>query len=179
MPNLDDLRDRASIRAYKDRGMPFWASTIDLDYAFGQVELDEKTAKHRVIAIVGGDCTGHCRFNRGFYGLADMPVIFQDKFDRVLEGRAPAWQDNMIVIMKGTMTEHFEHVSEVLQKLDDNGYKVSLRKSKFFQKEAEWCGFCISDEGVKPKNSRVEAIQAIKPPKTLTEEDPSRAQSNI
>ncbi len=59
MPNLDDLRDRASIRASKDREMPFWASTIDLDYAFGQVELDEETAKHFVIAIVGGDCTGH------------------------------------------------------------------------------------------------------------------------
>ena len=118
---------------------------------------------------MGGDCTGHSRFNRGFYGLADMPVIFQDKLDRVLEGKAPAWQDDMIVITKGTMSEHFEQVSDVLQELDNNGYKASLRKSKFFQKEVEWCGFCISDDGVKPKNSRVEAIQAIKPPKTPTE----------
>ena len=169
MPNLDDLRDRASIRASKDRGMPFWASTVDLDYAFGQVELDENTAKHCVIAIVGGDCTGHYRFNRGFYGLADMPVVFQDKLDRVLEGKAPAWQDDMLVITKGTMSEHYEQLADVLQRLDDNGYKASLRKSKFFQKDVEWCGFSISDDGVKPENSRVEAIQAIKPPKTLTE----------
>ncbi len=169
MPNLDDLRDRASIRASKDREMPFWVSTIDLDYAFGQVELDEETAKHCVIAIVDGDSNGHCKYNRGFYGLADMPVVFQDKLDRVLEGKNPAWQDDIIVITKGTMSEHFEQVSDVLQKLDDNGYKASLRKCKFFQKEVEWCRFSISDEGVKPKNSRVEAIQAIKPPRTLTE----------
>ena len=70
MPNLDDTRDRISIKASKDMGMPFWASTIDLDYAFGQVKLDTRTLKHCVIALVGVDCTGHYRFSRGFYGLA-------------------------------------------------------------------------------------------------------------
>ena len=95
------------MKASKDKNMPFWASAIDLDYAFGQVEPDENAAKHCVIAIVGGDCTGHYRFNRGFYGLADMPVVFQDKSDKVLDGSAPAWQDDMIVVTKGTMAEHF------------------------------------------------------------------------
>ena len=110
--------------------MPFWASTVDLDYTFGQVEVAEETAKQCVITIVGGDCTGHYRFNRGFYGLADMPVVFQDKLDRVLEGKAPAWQDDMLVITKGTMLEHYERVADVLQKLDDNGYKASLSFSR-------------------------------------------------
>ena len=45
-PNLDDLRDRVSIKASVNQSLPFWASTIDLDYAFGQVELTEETAKH-------------------------------------------------------------------------------------------------------------------------------------
>ena len=58
---------------------------------------------------------------------------------------------------------------EVLRSLDENGYKVSLKKSKFFQKTVEWCGFKISEEGVTPKTSRVEAIQKIQLPKTLTE----------
>ena len=88
MQNLEDLRDRVSIKASNDKNMPFWESTIHLDHAFGQVELEESMAKHCVIAIVGGDCTGHYRFNRGFYGQADMPV-FQDKLDKVLNGSAP------------------------------------------------------------------------------------------
>ena len=33
----------------------------------------------------------------------------------------------------------------------------------------EWCAFKISEEGVTPKTSRVEAIQKIQPLKTLTE----------
>ncbi len=131
--------------------------------------MDKETAKHCVIAIVGGDCTGHYRLNRGFYGLADMPVVLQDKLDRVLEGTAPAWQDDMIVVTRGTMSEHFEQVSDVLQKLDRTGYKASLRKSKFFEKQVDWCGFSISEKGIMPKNSRVEAIQSINPPTTLKE----------
>ena len=69
-PNLDDLRDRMSIKDSENATLQFWDSTIDLDYAFGLVELDKETAKHCVIAIVGGNCTGHHQFNRGFYGLA-------------------------------------------------------------------------------------------------------------
>ena len=172
MPNLDDLSDRVSkksIKASENQSMPFWASTIDLDYAFGQVELTEETAKHCVIAIVGGNCTGHYQFNCGFYGLANMPVVFQDTLDKVLEGTAPAWQEDMIGVTSGTAQDHFEKVAATLEKLDMNGYKASLRKSKFFQKQVDWCGFTISKDGIMPRNSRVEAIQNIKPPKTLTE----------
>ena len=105
MPNLDNLRDRASIAATLNPNSSFWASIYDLDYAFGQVVLTKDTAKHCVIAIVGGSCTGHYRFNRGFYGLADMPVIFQYKLDRILSGTALAWQDDMLVVTRGTRDE--------------------------------------------------------------------------
>ncbi len=80
-----------------------------------------------------------------------------------------AWQDDMLVVTRGTINEHFSAVRDVLRRLDENGYKVSLRKSKFFQKTVEWRGFKISEEGVTPKASRVEAIQKIQPPKTLSE----------
>ncbi len=138
MPNLDDLRDRVSIKASENQAMPSWASTIDLDYAFGQVELTEETDKHCVIAIVGGNCTGHYQFNRGFYGLADKPVVLQDKLDKVLEGTAPAWQDDMIVVTRGTAQDHFDKVAVTLEKLDMNGYKASIRNPIFSKNK--WIG---------------------------------------
>ena len=78
MPCLKDLKDRVSMKASQNRNLPLWASTIDLNYAFGLVKLAEKTSKHCVIAIEGGKATGQYRFKRGFYGLADMPVVFQE-----------------------------------------------------------------------------------------------------
>ena len=167
MPNLDDLRDGASIPATLNPNSSFWASIFDLNYAFGQVVLTKEAVTHCVIAIVGGRCTGYYRFNRGFYGLADMPVIFQDKMDRNLSGSALAWPDDMLVVTRGPINEHFSAVRDVLRRLDDNGYKVSLKKSKIFQKTVERCCFEISEEGVTPKASRAEAIQKIQPPKTL------------
>ena len=115
MPNLDDLRDRPSIAATLNPNSTFGASVFDLDYAFGQVVLTEETAKLCVIVIVGGSCNGHYRFNRGFYGLADMPVVFQDMLDRILNGYALAWQDDMLVVTRGQINEHHVAVREVLK----------------------------------------------------------------
>ncbi len=63
----------------------------------------------------------------------------------------------------------FPRSSQVLKRLDSNGYKASLKKSKLFEKEVDWCGFNISQKRIMPKNSTVEAIQEIKPPNTLKE----------
>ncbi len=80
-----------------------------------------------------------------------------------------AWQDDMLVITRGRINEHYDAIRAVLTKLDKSGYKNSWKNSKLFQKSVEWCGFTISEEGVTPKASRVEAIQKIQPLKTLTE----------
>ena len=52
--------------------------------------------------------------------------------------------------------------------MQDKGYRASFEKSKFFEKEIDWCGFRINEHGIKPSVSRAEAIAKIKPPKTLT-----------
>ena len=52
-PNLDDFRDSISIKISEDGDKELWITTVNLEYPFGQVELDEKTAKHCAVAIVG------------------------------------------------------------------------------------------------------------------------------
>ena len=54
-------------------------SKIDLDYAYGQMKLSEETSRQCVLAIAGGNFSGYYRFKKGFYGLADIPTIFQEK----------------------------------------------------------------------------------------------------
>ena len=84
LPLLAELLDQISVKISGDRKAPLHISTIDLDYAFGQIALHRDTAKHCVAAIVGGKATGHYRFRKGFYGFADMPVVFQTKIDKVV-----------------------------------------------------------------------------------------------
>ena len=85
MPNLEELLGQVSMAITKDEEMPLYISTIDLEYAFGQVKLHPDTSKHCNIAIIGGDATGYYQFKKGFYGLSDMPTIFQENIDKTLE----------------------------------------------------------------------------------------------
>ena len=169
MPILAELVDQISIKISLGTGKPLVISTIDLKYAFGQIKLHSESAKHCVAAIVGGTSTGHYRFKKGFYGLADMPVVFQAKIDRVLDGIAQAWQDDIIVVTRGSIEEHETELKKVLQRLEEHGYRANVEKTKMFEKESGWCGFLIDENGVKPKNTRTDAVLKIKPPKTVKE----------
>ncbi len=59
MPLLSELLDRVSIQISGNRNAKLNVSTIDLEYAFGQIDLHKETSKHCVAAIVGGKATGH------------------------------------------------------------------------------------------------------------------------
>ena len=85
MPNMEELLNQISVEITKDRTKELRMSKIDLDYAYGQMMLSEETSRQCVFAITGGNLSGYYRFKRGFYGLADVPTIFQEKIDRTLE----------------------------------------------------------------------------------------------
>ena len=57
MPWLSELLDQVSIKISGNRQAKLNVSTIDLEYAFGQIDLHEETSKHCVAAIVGGKAT--------------------------------------------------------------------------------------------------------------------------
>ena len=44
---------------------------------------------------------GYSRFEKGFYGLSDIPAIFHEKIDRTLNYETPVWLDDTRVVTKG------------------------------------------------------------------------------
>ncbi len=102
LPLLAELLDQICMKISANRKATPYISTIDLKYSFGQIALHKETSKHCVAAIVGGKATGHYRFKKGFYGLADMPVVFQTKIDKDLNYETPAWQDDIKVVTRAT-----------------------------------------------------------------------------
>ena len=85
MPNMEGLLNQISVEITKDRTKELRISKIDFDYAYDQMMLSEETSRQCVFAITGGNFSGYYRFKKGFYGLADIPTIFQEKIDRTLE----------------------------------------------------------------------------------------------
>ena len=83
-----------------------------------------------MFSIIGGDFTGLDRFKKGFYGLSDIPTVFQEYIDKVLEFKTPVWLDDIICVTNGTIEEHEEELREILSKLQENGYRASEKKKQ-------------------------------------------------
>ena len=160
MPNMEELLNQLS----GDRTKELNISKIDLDYAYGQMKLSKETNRQCVFAITGGNFSGYYRFKKGFYGLADIHTIFQEKIDRTLEYSTPAWLDDIIVVTRGDRTEHEKKLFDVLKKLQDAGYRASERKSEFFLNRTKWLGHEIDETGTKPNTEKIKAILDLKHP---------------
>ena len=138
-------------------------SKSDLDHAYGQAKLSKKAARHCVFSIIGGDLTSHYWFKKGFYGLSDIPTVFQKHIDNVLEFKTPVWLDDIICVTNGTVDEHEREVREVLNKLQNAGYREREKKTELFKQELTWLGYHINQSGVKPKKNSTEAITKLSP----------------
>ena len=149
MPNMEELISKISAKITKG-DEELWMSKIDLDYAYGQAKPSKEAAKHCVFSIIGGDFTGHYRFKKGFYGLSDIPTVFQEHIDAVLDFKTPLWLDDIICVTNGNIEDHKKEVREVLTKLQNARYRASEKKTDLFKKKLTWLGYYNNQNGVKP-----------------------------
>ena len=54
------------------------------------------------MARVGERVRCHYSVNRGFYGLADMLVMFREELDETLNFKTSVWQDDVVVLTRGS-----------------------------------------------------------------------------
>ena len=165
MPNMEDLIPRISRKISERKEGEIWATILDFDYAYGQNNWT-KIQKICIFTVTGGDFTGgYYRFLKGFYGLADIPTIFQERINTTLEHKHPAWLDDIIIVTKGSIDEHEMEVLETMKKLEQAGYRLNPKKCEFFEKEIEWVGHKIDQQGIRPLQDKLQAITKIKIPK--------------
>ena len=170
MPNIDSLIDSISQHINdSNHGENVHFSTIDLKYAYSQLNLHPDTARHSNFNIICGDATGTYRFKSGFYGLTDMPAEFQKAMDYTLVGLSHTYcfLDDIIVVSKGIQESHLKYVYNCLQKLEADNLRINLSKCHFAKQQINWLGFTFSQSVVKPIEAKTAAIAEIKAPKTL------------
>ena len=122
--NMEELISRISRKISDEKEGEIWLTKLDFDYAYGQIKLDNEIQNLCLFTITGVEFTGYYRFLKGFYGLADIPSIFQERIDKTLEFKHPAWLDNIIIVTKGTIEKHEAEVEETRRKLENAGYRL-------------------------------------------------------
>ena len=105
MPNIDNLIDtiQQSLNTNASQDTAYF-STLDLKYAYSQLNLDPETARHCNFNINSGKGTLTYRFITGFYGLTDMPAAFQKLMDYTLVGlqNTHCFLDDIIIVSRGS-----------------------------------------------------------------------------
>ena len=169
MPIFHELIDSAALIITRNVPGKVWFTSLDLKYAFSQLPFSSLTSSHCNFNILCGEATGTNRFKTGFYGLTDMPTEFQKAMDCTLKGLEGVicYLDEILIVTKGDVQEPNELVEKVMQRLDVEGWALKLSKSKFSVNQLTWLGYDINQDGYSLTFSKIEAIQSLKPPRTL------------
>ena len=95
-----------------------------------------------------------------------MPATFQKTIDKTLEDITSkfAFFDDILVITKGSLSEHERELDKKLEKLDQEDLAINLEKCEF-AKNIEWLGFKITRQGTTPLIAKPEAIMKWNIPK--------------
>ena len=113
MPNIDNLIDtiQQNLNTTASQETAYF-STLDLKYAYSQLNPDRETARHCNFNIISGDGTGTYRFITGFYGLTDMPAEFQKLMECTLVGlqNTHCFLDDILVVSRSSKEEHLKLV---------------------------------------------------------------------
>ena len=73
--------------------------------------------------------------------------------------------DDILIIDDGSFEDHINKINIVMKCLEEQGYKVNVRKSLFAVQELEYLGYWLATKGLQPQPKKVEAIMIITPPK--------------
>jgi transposase InsO family protein len=141
-------------------------STVDLRSGYWQLEMDPESIPKTAFIVP----SGLYEFLRMPFGLTNAPATFQKAMNKVLAGLgniARVFIDD-IVIWSKTPNEHAKHLELVFNRLREAGLQLKASKCHFGLQEIELLGHSVSDKGVRPLASRVEAIKNLKPPGDVT-----------
>jgi len=141
--------------------------------------MDLKNGFHLIRMKEGDEWKSAFRTRYGLYEFQVMPFgltnalsTFQDMmnhiFSDLLDLGVLAYMDDILIYAE-TQEKHDHIVSEVLQRLQNNGLAVSPEKCVWRAQEVEFLGYVIGRSGIKMSNEKVDTVLNWKMPKSLTE----------
>ena len=156
MPRVDELLDKI--------GNAQFITTLDLAKGYGQVPVSKDDREKTGFVSP----KGLYQFITMPFGLSGAPATFQRMMDSVLRGTeafAGVYLDDIVIYSK-TWQDHLTHLRDVFQRLEDAHLTVNMKKCVFGVEDCVYLGYRIGQGGVRPEESRIQAILDITQPKT-------------
>eukprot|EP00117_Sycon_ciliatum_P022254 scpid40727/ scgid6197/ Uncharacterized protein K02A2.6 len=142
-------------------------SKLDLSQAYAQLRLDDASKKLCVIATH----RGLYAYTRLPFGVSSAPAIWQRTIEQVLQGipGVVVYFDD-ILICGCSAQEHDQRLGEVLKRFAAAGLRLGRDKCMLRRSEVSYLGFIVSEAGLKPDGSKIDAI--VNAPQPADEHSP-------
>ena len=160
IPNIDSLFDKL--------GRAQYFTSLDLAKGFHQILMDDNDVEKTAFST----SRGHFEFLRMPFGLKNAPATFQRMMNYILSEFiniiCVLYMDD-ILVFSTSLTEHFENLQKIFNRLNDYNLKIQIDKCKFLSKETTFLGHVITNGGIKPNPEKINIIKNLNLPKTVTE----------
>jgi hypothetical protein len=162
LPNVQDLLSKLA----QGGNQPKVFTCLDLSGASNQLLLSEESSKFLVLNTHQGLMAP----KRLTYGVKVAPAQFQAAIDKILAGieNVFCYIDD-ILIASNTPEQHYKTLEKVLARLQEYNVKLNRAKCKFLMEEVQYLGHRLTGEGVKPVQSKVDAIMKAPEPQDVSE----------
>ncbi|XP_062556732.1 uncharacterized protein K02A2.6-like [Armigeres subalbatus] len=141
-------------------------SKLDVKDAYHQVELSERSREITTFITK----YGLFRYKRLMFGICSAPELFQKIMESIvagLEGVIVYLDD--VMVFGSTEKEHDLRLAALLQRLKEFNLQLNTQKCQINVTSLEFLGHQLSEEGIRPTESRVQAIKQFRPPTTVAE----------
>ena len=145
-----------------------WFSVLDLRSGYYQIPMSEGD-KEKTAFICP---LGFYQFERMPQGISGAPATFQRIMEQTIGDmnflEVLVYLDDLVVFGR-TVEEHEERLLKVLDRLKEEGLKLSLDKCQFGRTSVTYVGHIVSQDGISTDPAKIEAVVSWPRPKTVTE----------
>ena len=106
-------------------------------------------------------------------GISSAPELYQHTIQQVLEGREVANNiHNDINIHSRTVKELGVRLRETFERIYEKGLTLNRDKCVISMSKMTFMGYLLSNQGIRPTESRVEAVVDAREPQNAEEDNP-------
>ena len=140
-------------------------SKLDAASGFFQLPLSEESSKLTTFITP----LGRKAFLRLPMGISLAPECFQRKMEELLHDLPGVISYMDDIVCFGDEKTHDARLKAVLQRISESGLKLNMRKCAFRQPVVRFLGMRLSQDGLQVDQFKIEAIQALSAPTSVTE----------
>jgi hypothetical protein len=145
-----------------------WFTTLDVTSAYWNIEMNEDSKEKTAFSTR----KGHWQFRRLPFGLVGSGYTYTRFMQHIMAGlefsACLIYLDDVICVGKN-FEEALENLGKIFDRLIQAGVKLKPKKCFLFQKETDFLGYRVSENGIGTSPDKIETVKSWPQPRNVSD----------